>query len=118
MISRSQPYSRGCAEILANSLSSTLASRLFLNLRDPTLSSRSHHVNNFSTGTRFDFVQPHRRGGYPDGDTNSGQNHDRTMSVQLRTLEEVPEPEESPTDEEMKYEHYRKYDEIGLESRA
>ncbi|KAJ3527987.1 hypothetical protein NMY22_g9578 [Coprinellus aureogranulatus] len=90
-------YSRGCAEVLANSLSSALASRLFLNLRDPTLSHRSqHNCDHFATGTRFDFVSPH----HPEDNGNScGRGHDRTMTVQLRTLEELPEPEESPSTE-------------------
>lgn len=94
-------YSRGGAEIILNSLSSTLASRLFLNLRDPTLNGAPQ--NRFSEDTRFAFYPNHdegdgiggesalagglaRRFGFGKREGSRQNEHALTMTVQLRTL--------------------------------
>jgi len=63
------PYSRGGAEILANCIASILASRLFLNLRDPTLA----HGAQYREDSGFEF---------------NNRAPVVTMSVALRTLDE------------------------------
>lgn len=80
------PYSRGAAEIIANSLASTLASRLFLNLRDPAVSTNARYDITAQTGfpedTRFEFFPNRFYGAWSRGNHNGAV----TMSVQLQTL--------------------------------
>ncbi|KAF6764215.1 hypothetical protein DFP72DRAFT_871131 [Ephemerocybe angulata] len=81
------PYSRGAAEIIANSLASTLASRLFLNLRNPAVLTNARYDITSQTGfpedTRFEFF-PNRF--YPGAWSRGNHNGAVTMSVQLQTL--------------------------------
>ncbi|KAF6749689.1 hypothetical protein DFP72DRAFT_852266 [Ephemerocybe angulata] len=83
----SDSYSRGAAEVFANSLSSTLASRLFLNLRDPSVLSNSARYDPaqpwFAEDARFGFF-PNRHlqtraenYRYSDGVANIGLSYGR-----------------------------------------
>ncbi|KAF5334984.1 hypothetical protein D9611_010037 [Ephemerocybe angulata] len=87
----SDSYSRGAAEVFANSLSSTLASRLFLNLRDPSVLSNSARYDPaqpwFAEDARFGFFPNRHLQTRAENYRYSEGGQAVTMSVQLQTLD-------------------------------